>query len=181
MVDFIKVCGITNIKEVEYAIECGYTAVGVVFHRQSKRFVNFEKGMEIARFCKGKILTVAVGIDYGEVESVAEYFDFVQLYNFMPLPTLIYASDKKPSHNNFKFFLYDKGKGDGKFREFPEWLKNTDFPVILAGGLNPLNVRDVVQTYSPFGVDVSSGVEANGVKDFNKMKQFIKEVRYAGK
>ena len=177
MVEFIKVCGIKSLTDAEYAIESGFTAIGVVFHKKSKRFVDYEKGREIAKFCKGKILTVAVGIDYREVEPVAEYFDFVQLYNFIPLPNLIFASDKKPSRSNFKFFLYDKGKGDGKFREFPQWLNDADFPVILAGGLNPRNVGEVVRKILPFGVDVSSGVETNGVKDFDKMQQFVKEVK----
>ncbi len=181
MVEFVKVCGIKNRQEAEYAIECGFTAIGVVFHRQSKRYVDFERGKEIARFCKGNILTVAVGIDFKEVEVVADCFDYVQLYRYTPLPNLIYASHKKPENEPFKYFLYDMGRGDGRFRGFPNWLKNVNYPVILAGGLNPLNVGEVVQKYSPFGVDVSSGVETEGVKDLNKMKQFIEEVKYAGK
>ncbi len=179
MVEFLKVCGIKSLTDAEYAIESGFTAIGVVFHKKSKRFVDFEKAKKIAEFCKGKIQTVAVGINYREVEPAAKFFDFVQLYEYLPLKNLIFASSRKPSVEKFKFFLYDKGMGDGKFRQFPEWLEKADYPVILAGGLSPENVGEVVKKYSPVGVDVSSGVETNGVKDFEKMKQFVKEVRNA--
>jgi phosphoribosylanthranilate isomerase len=53
------------------------------------------------------------------------------------------------------------------------------YPIIIAGGLNPRNVRRVVASLKPWGVDVSSGVEKKGVKDINKIKAFIKAVRSA--
>ncbi len=56
-------------------------------------------------------------------------------------------------------------------------VEAVDVPVILAGGLNPDNVRDAVKSVLPYAVDTASGIETNGMKDEKKICRFIREAR----
>lgn len=62
----------------------------------------------------------------------------------------------------------------GKSKELVDKLK---YPVFLAGGLNPLNVKTAINTVKPYGVDVNSGCKTNGKKDRNKVIEFIKKAK----
>jgi len=53
-------------------------------------------------------------------------------------------------------------------------------PLLVAGGLHAANVAELVSTYHPHGVDVSSGVETDGVKDIAKITEFVERVNVHG-
>jgi len=92
------------------------------------------------------------------------------------------AREEIAAHEAAKMILLDKYQRDvpgGTGKTF-DWemaaaiVQSTNQPVVLAGGLNADNVRDAIAEVNPFGVDVSSGVEAShGVKDMDRLARFI--------
>ena len=76
------------------------------------------------------------------------------------------------------FLLLDSGKGTGQTFNW-ELIKNAELgkPYFLAGGLDPTNVAEAIKTLHPYAVDVSSGIETNGIKDPEKMRQFESAAR----
>ncbi|MFE5317185.1 phosphoribosylanthranilate isomerase [Paenibacillus sp. NPDC056579] len=76
------------------------------------------------------------------------------------------------------------GGGSGKtfswetIPPYREWCRHAGIPLLVAGGLQPDNVGELLGAYAPDGVDVSSGVETDGVKDRNKIISFVERVKH---
>ena len=87
----------------------------------------------------------------------------------------------KANASSADFVLLDSGNG-GTGTVF-DWqlLQGIARPYFLAGGLHPGNIGEAVKALKPFGVDVSSGIETDGVKDAAKMERFVCAVRTAQK
>ncbi len=170
---FIKICGIKTFEEIDWAVELGYDAIGVVVYKKSKRFIDYDKAFKLFKYAKGKIKTVAVSLYCKDVLKFKDTIDFIQCYEKCPFKNFIFATDSKPELNEYKFLLYDSSKGNGEFKKFPDWIKKYRERLIIAGGLNPKNVNKVIDEIKPFGVDVSSGVEINSKKNFYLMRDFI--------
>jgi phosphoribosylanthranilate isomerase len=177
---FVKVCGITAVEQIDWAVDLGYSAIGVVLHHRSVRYQNEKRALELADYARGRIATIAVGIGFDEVAACYHHFDYVQVYEYRYLERLIYAGSALPPDRGFAFFLYDTSRGSGEEGDSPAWLRGISEKLIISGGLTSGTVSRVIREYRPFGVDVSSGVEARrGVKDYGLMKQFIAEVNNA--
>ena len=175
---FVKVCGLKNTAQIEKAVEYGYDAIGVVTYSKSKRYCSPEKAKELAEYARGKIKSFVVGLTYSDVQDVAYLFDYTQIYEIKQIPNLVLASKEIPPLDiNYEYFIYDASIGSGVFHQLPKWVKDMAAKVIIAGGLNKENVCSVIQDIKPFGIDVSSGVEKDGVKDFMLMKEFINTVK----
>ncbi len=175
---YIKVCGLVTTAQIDYAITLGYDAVGVVTYPKSKRYCDPQTARELALHARGKADTFVVGKSYADVVEVSDTFDYVQIYEPKPLPNLVFSSKAPPPEGlDMAYFMYDASAGSGVFQAFPEWLKRIKAKLIVAGGLNHENVCQVIREINPFGVDISSGVEKDGIKDFYLMREFIETVR----
>ncbi len=175
---FTKVCGLTTKEQIDKAVEYGYDAIGIVTYAKSKRYCPPESAITLAEYARGKIKRFVVGLTYSDVQEVAELFDYTQIYEARQIPNLVLASKEKPPVDiNYEYFIYDASIGSGVFHPFPAWVKDMAGKIIVAGGLNIENVCPVIHDIKPFGVDVSSGVEKDGVKDFKMMKEFITAVK----
>lgn len=116
----------------------------------------------------------------------------VKVFKVFPITQLITAGDVEPQLDGYAGVIdalmldtYDPqyGGGSGKtFRwetipSFKNWTKRHALPLLVAGGLHADNVRALLEDYKPDGVDVSSGVETNGVKDISKIHAFVGRVK----
>ena len=192
----VKICGITGVDMALAAVEAGADALGFVF-APSRRRVQPEAARAIIAQLPPFVARVGVFVNSapGEIEQIARHCGLtaVQLSGDEPpgyaldlaLPAIrslrVGNGKPVPDLNGFKAdaFLFDTycDKSYGGTGKTFDWSllenKACPKPVILAGGLNPFNVREAVRTVRPYAVDVSGGVETNGQKDAQKIKEFI--------
>ena len=183
---WIKVCGITSPKDAEAAIQAGVSAIGLVM-APSPRRVTIETAREIAACVQGRVELVGVFKDVGIAETAQALvgFDRVQFHGdaapdfAVPVLRAIRPDDQEPPFlGEREMALIDGSEGTGVFDAAA--LRSRPGPFVIAGGLNPDNVAEVIAAARPYGVDVSTGVEsALGVKDRGKMARFVAAVRRA--
>jgi len=192
----VKICGISDIPSALAAVEAGADAIGFVF-APSRRRVNPETAKEISAKLPPFVARVGVFVNTAPtvIKNIADYCGLtsIQLSGDeppgyavdSPLPVIralrVGNGKTVPKLDNYKchaflFDTYREGSYGGTGATF-DWniLKNAACPgpVILAGGLNASNVRRAALAVRPYAVDVSGGVETNGKKDLQKIKEFI--------
>ena len=198
---FVKICGITSEDDALLAVAMGADAVGFVF-APSPRQIAPQQAYDITRRLPPEVLTVGVFRDElpGRVVEIAHKAGVkaVQLHGReTPEQTVEVANSirwviKAFSATSNELRHADKYGTDlvlvdaptpGSGRLFDWGLASDVSPnvrMILAGGLDPDNVADAVKIVEPWGVDVSTGVEASpGVKDPTKVRRFIVNARAA--
>ncbi|GAB3385715.1 phosphoribosylanthranilate isomerase [Lysobacter fragariae] len=128
-------------------------------------------GTEDDTFCR------SFGLPYLKVVAMGD----VRNHEGMDHPGLTLRAGY-PNAAGFLFDSHAPGAQGGSGRTF-DWTRipqDLGRPWLLAGGLKPENIFDAVVATRPWGVDVSSGIELSpGVKDGNRMRQFVEEVRRA--
>jgi phosphoribosylanthranilate isomerase len=195
----VKICGIRDAAGAELAVESGADLIGFHFCLSPRR-ISPEAAKAIVDDLAVRPAIVGVFIDQSEdeVRRVAEFvgLDLVQLHGSEPIgfdagtPAIkvIKVKDGKiPSAEGWPDpVMLDSWSADQRGGTGRTWDWELARPLIssrrvfIAGGLEPGNVGTVVSGFKPYGVDVSSGVEASvGVKDPIKVRAFIRAVRLA--
>ena len=193
---YVKICGITSIEMANVVEENGANFIGFVF-APSKRQVSTEKAAEIANTL-GKTIN-KVGVFVNETKEnichIAEQvgLDYIQLHGdetaafatSLPYPVIKAFSSEKVTNELINHYPADYILIDSPPQEFRggsgvtfDWSTLNQFDIdrsklILAGGLTIDNVAQARAQVQPYAVDVSSGVETNGIKDAKKIEQFI--------
>jgi phosphoribosylanthranilate isomerase len=201
----VKICGITRVEDALAAAHCGAHAIGLVFYRPSPRYVEPDAAAAIVRALPPFVTAVGLFVDAAEddVRTAARragvhmlqfhgaedprfcervglpYMKAVQVRGGVDL--LQYARDFQSA----KALLLDAFQeglhgGTGAIFDWALIPAALPLPIVLSGGLTPLNVGDAIRQVKPWAVDVSSGVEAaKGVKDALRIAAFISGVRDA--
>lgn len=200
----IKVCGITRPEDARDAIEFGADCLGFIFAPQSPRKIDPEVAREIIKNIPPFVDAAGVFMDEeaAVVEEIVQYcgLTLAQLHGSespgycrdfpgrvikaFRIGSFSEDSQLTPYAGTVQGFLLDTYNQSivGGTGEVFDWQLvdklNPPGPIILAGGLNPENVEEAICTVRPFAVDVNSGIEIEpGIKDTQKLKQFIAEVR----
>lgn len=203
----VKICGMTKRDDALLAAQLGADALGFIFYPKSPRAITPEAAREIIRRLPPFVLTVGVFVDEepAEVQEIAAYagLDWLQLHG-QETPEYCRSLGRRvikgfrvkgeeslallaPYHGAVQAFLLDTYKpgtpgGTGETFDWELARRAKEFgPIILAGGLTPVNVAEAIRRVRPAAVDVASGVEAApGKKDPDKLKAFMEAARSVG-
>lgn len=194
-----KLCGLSRPCDIIAVNALHPDYIGFVFAKKSKRYVSPCRARELKNMLCACIQSVGVFVNE-PVENVAELLssgviDIAQLHGKEDEAYIasLRALTDKPIIKAFRidtaedvaaanassadYVLLDSGNG-GTGTVF-DWqlLSGITRPYFLAGGLNPENAEEAVRALHPYAVDVSSGIETDGLKDETKMTAFLAAVK----
>jgi len=199
----VKYCGITRMEDAQLAASLGADAVGFLLTKKSKRYIEPSRARAIRAALPAFVSAVAL-FNNDEEAWIREALsivkpDIVQFHGTESRPlcesfgvryvkTIGMGEEGAvertvAEHPNAVAYLLDSNKpgeqgGSGVTFDWSRIPTNLPKPIILAGGLTCDNVGLAIRTVRPFAVDLASGIEsAPGIKDAEKMRRFIEEVR----
>jgi phosphoribosylanthranilate isomerase len=201
----VKICGITRLEDALTASDAGADALGFVFYSRSPRHVTPEQAAEIIGHLPPFVQTVGLFVneEVSIINSIADQcgLDLIQLhgeetpdYCNAIRRRVIKAFRVKDSSTldllapyNVAGYLLDAwspaahgGTGQTFNWEIAAEAAKRGQRIVLAGGLTPDNVAESIRQTCPYGVDVSSGVEAGpGRKDACKVRLFIERAKHS--
>jgi phosphoribosylanthranilate isomerase len=202
----VKVCGIMNESDLNSAISGGADAVGFIVEIEGSRHkVSAQEARDLIRqvpvFTKSVAVIAPDDLESAVLLADKTGADLLQIHGTLEpeyikalkkkVPQKIIAAVSSGSDDAYKIaqvadsVLLDTLKdgrlgGSGAVHDWSVSAKialNLQIPVILAGGLNPSNIREAINKVKPYAVDVSSGVESAGRKDPELVESFVRRVK----
>lgn len=189
----VKICGLSTKEAVETAVSAGADYIGFVF-APSKRQVSLEEATELAKLIPADVQKVGVFVSPSRaqlLEAIEKVgLDLVQVHGqvaddlFEDLPCASIQAvqvdgDGHVPSSQADYLLFDAPvAGSGQTFDWGQLdTAELDQPIFIAGGLNEDNVAKAIQYFTPYAVDVSSGVETDGQKDHEKIRRFIERAK----
>ena len=198
----IKICGLTRPEDILYVNEAKPDYIGFVFAENRRRTLTRDKAFELKKLLFNDIKAVGVflnnDVDYvislvrdGIIDIVQlhgdedeKYIHYLRAHIKAPIIKAVRALSterileaEKMDVDYLLIDTYEKGVAGGTGKVF-DWriIPKLRKPYFLAGGLDPDNIREAMKT-NAFALDMSSGVETDGIKDREKILRTVKTVR----
>ena len=186
----VKICGLSTPEAVATAVEAGADYIGFVFAK-SKRQVSIEQAHQLAKGVTGQTkifvspsleeLKEAIGQVPLDIVQIHGTFDEALISQIsVPVIRAIQISDSDSQVKSQADYLLFDAPIAGSGQTFDWQLladKQIEQDYFIAGGLTVDNVAEAKETFHPYALDVSSGVETDGHKDLDKIKAFIERVK----
>ena len=196
----IKLCGMFRDCDIDYVNEALPDYIGfIVMFPKSHRNIDLETALRLKSRLDKRIKSVAVSVDAG-LEEFAEFAksgaaDMLQCHGSedadyiarlrgltgVPIIKAVKVTSPADVQNadsiGADFLLLDSGTGSGKGFDHSLIPGGIKAPFFLAGGLTPENAAEAARTVRPYGVDMSSGIETDRVKDREKILRAVQEIR----
>ena len=190
----VKICGLSNKEAVETVVSAGADYIGFVF-APSKRQVTLEEAAELAKLIPVNVKKVGVFVSPSRAELLEAIdkvgLDLIQVHGQVAddlfedlscasIQAVQVDGNGHVPNSQADYLLFDAPvAGSGKTFDWGQLdTSGLAQPFFIAGGLNEDNVEEAIQHFTPYAVDVSSGVETDGQKDQEKIRRFIERVKH---
>jgi len=195
----IKICGIRRLEDISMVNKYRPDYIGFVF-ADSKRQVSHDLAAKLKSNLDSDIISVGVFVDANS-EEIIELFnegviEIAQLHgdeseeyinalkektnNELKIIKAIEMSEDKDlldyDNLDIDYLLLDSGKGSGKTFDWRLIRNDLKKEFFLAGGLNSTNIKEALEQFNPYAIDLSSSLETDGFKDENKIKEIMEAI-----